>query len=262
MATYIQNLLNNTLGDGARATKFDADIFFTNSSLFPSSEDTRTLVKATAFPGKTHDIVDLKYKGRSIPLKGQVKYNQTWSCTFYLTEDHKLKNAFEVWLEALDQQHNYPKVDDVAGLAGTQGKHVSSYTSNVKLFQKNFNNTINTAQYNLFNVFPIEVSGMEYSSESVGQIQEFTVTFAYSYYTMEVLKGPDGNFIDQFIDKQIQEISNTISSSVGDIGNIASTVINDVFGGLKRAKTSEVETEKQRVRGPSTQKGTVHDSKR
>lgn len=228
MATYIQNLLNNALGDGARATKFDCDIVFTNSKLFDGSADhVRTLVKATSFPGKSHDIIDFKYKGRSIPMKGQVKYNQTWTCTFYLTEDHKLKNSFETWIEALDQQHNYHRRPDmIPNLIDTQKTHFSAgYNRTIHIFQRNFDNTQITAQYWLVNAFPIEVSAVEYSAESLGQIQEFTVTFAYSHYEMNVVKGSEGNFIDEFIDNALAKFSGVVDSAMGSLTDLADDAV-------------------------------------
>lgn len=240
MATYIQNLLNNALGDGARASKFDVDIVFTNSSLLNDSGVVATLVKATSFPGKQHDIIDFKYKGRSIPLKGQTKYAQTWQCTFYLTEDHWLKNAFEVWIESLDQQHNYPDPHFVAGLTAQQQKNLAGYTGAINLFQKNFNNDQDTAHYTLLNCFPIEVSAVEYSAESVGQVQEFTVTFAYTHYVMSVVKGKDGNFIDQFVDNAIAQATGIFNQGFEAIGNLAGDAIGKASAALGSAFKSDL----------------------
>jgi hypothetical protein len=275
MATYIQNLLNSALGDGARATKFDCDIFFTNSSLFPSSDAMRTLVKTATFPGKSHDIVDFKFKGRSIPLKGQVKYNQTWTCTFYLTEDHKLKNAFGVWLEALDQQHNYtPDVSLTPGLSETQKAHSNSYTTNIMLLQRNFDNSQITAEYNLFNAFPTEISNIEYSAESVGQIQEFTVTFAYSFYDMKVVKGTEGNFIDQYINKAIGDIQSAVIGGFEFVGQQADDAIGAMASKIESAlntdsnnpsgnsRQTNTQVNEQLVKGSATMVRTIEDVER
>lgn len=273
MATYIQNLLNNALGDGARATKFDCDIYFTNPQLFPDTDSMRTLVKATSFPGKTHEVIDLKFKGRSIPVKGQVKYNQTWQCTFYLTEDHKLKNAFEVWLEALDQKHNYIRdVREIPGLSDTQKANNTYYTSNIHLFQRNFDNTQITAQYYLHNVFPTEISAVEYSAESLGQVQEFTVTFAYSYYEMAVVKGDAGNFIDQFVDRAIQLGEDILEGGLATVGDLAADAIGGSAAKLKAALDIDVgsllekglqtakQTSEQIARGANSMRKTFEDS--
>lgn len=269
MATYYQNLINGVLGDGARATKFDVDIIFTNNELFNNPAAMRSLAKATTFPGKNHDVIDFKYKGRSIPLKGQTKYQQSWTCTFYLTEDHALKNAFETWIEGLDQKHNYfAKTNEVKGLELTQKKHAEKYGTDITLYQKNFDNDQDTALYKLYNVFPTEVSTVEYSSESLGQIQEFTVTFAYSHYNSAVIKGGAGNFIDDLIDKGMAVVGDTIDdlmNAAGEVVNSALTTgkenISDLLNSLTSNGKSGAAVNKQFARSTSTMVKTMFDIK-
>jgi len=237
MATYIQNMLNNVLGDGARATKFDVQIEFTNAGLFSDATAAATLVKATNFPSKSHTQIDLMYKGRNIPIKGQTKFEQTWQCTFYLTEDMALRNAFETWIEALDQKHNYFKdISAVSGLEATQNIHYDAgYIKEIHLFQNNFDNDQNTAEYILYNAFPIEVSQLSYSSDNVGTVQEFTVTFAYSHHMSKVKKGQSGNFVDEFIDKQLNGLQNLIDGAISSAQSAVSGLASDAIGAGKEA---------------------------
>ena len=282
MATYIQNLLNSALGDGARASKFDADIFFRNPALFADSDSQRTLVKTATFPGRQHEQIDFKFKGRSIPVKGQNKYTQTWSCSYYLPEDHKLKAAFETWIESLDQKHNYTAdVQQIPGLAQSQKLNADSYTTEIHLFQKNFENSQDTAHYVIYNAFPIEVSAVEYSAESVGTVQEFTVTFAYSHYYAEVVKGKDGNFIDQLVDKVKNGVDNLLANPLGQLGDLAGDAIGAGKAALDSALNAEVpgipsltgglggalksletaaKTNEQIAKGPETMKNSIFDA--
>ena len=105
MANVIQTMINNALGDGARSTKFECYIGL--DTFGAGSKTLSAMVKASGFPSKSHDVIDFKFKGRSIPLRGQVKYDQTWSCSFYMDESHTLKKAFSDAIEALDEVHNY-----------------------------------------------------------------------------------------------------------------------------------------------------------
>jgi len=225
MATLIQNKFDHILGDGARASKFDVNIAF-NNDLYNDAEALAFMAKATSFPGKSHDIIDLKYKGRSIPIKGQTKFEQTWECTFYLTQDHVLKNVFETWIESIDQQHNYFYKESIPKLSDTQKGNEGSYVTNMMVYQKNFEGTQDTSTYVLYNAFPTAVSSVTLDAESVGTITEFTVTFAYSHYQSFVVKGPNGNFVDDLVDKFKSGVSSAISevkSSVSDFfdnGNI------------------------------------------
>lgn len=234
MATHYQNLMNSTLGDGARATKFDVQMFFASPNILTDSDVSRFLAKTAQMPGKSHEVIDFKYKGRSIPIKGQVKYGQTWEVTYYLTEDHKFKSEIELWIESLDQQHNYHyRLSDIKGLQSAQKYNSDSrYFGSAKVVQKNFENTQDTAIYTLYNLFPISTSTIEYSAEAVGQVQEFTVTFAYSHYVLEVLKGEAGNFIDGLIDGTIDIATGFVDGTLKDIAGLATDALGNATGSL------------------------------
>lgn len=235
MASQIQNTLNSVLGDGARSTKFSSAIIFSNTGLFNDSSALNTLLKSTSFPGMTHEKIDFKYKGRSIPIKGQTKYTQQIECTFYNTEDHKLKWAFEIWMSALDQNHTYTE-DVFSGidirLITYQMTHgASSYATNMKLYQTDFEGNIKTAEYELFNVFPIEISNIQVSSEGPGNLEEFTVVFAYSHYILKTNKGAAGNFIDGIVGAAKGLIGSVIQGAMDYVGNTVKNIAKDAIGG-------------------------------
>lgn len=222
MSSTIQNLLDNALQDGARGSKFECFISFASPKLY--TEDTKVLVKTSQFPGKTHDVIDFKFKGRSVPIKGQVKYDNTWSCTFYLEQDHKLKKAFEDWIESIDQQHNIKEVSD--SVFGAQGYNdQSGYTTILKIYQMDFHGEEQTAQYELFNAFPKSVSSVDVDYSSVGQILEYTVEFAYSYYNLLNIKSEDGTFTDELSGKKedkglLGSITDALSNPLGAIKSL------------------------------------------
>jgi hypothetical protein len=224
MSSTIQNLLDKVLQDGARSSKFECHITFKSSNLYV--DDFYALVKTSQFPGKTQDIIDFKFKGRSVPLKGQVKYDGTWTCTFYLTQDHKLKKAFEDWIESLDQVHNIKEVSSNVDIA--QQKNSEGYTSILNIYQMDFHGEEITAVYELHNVFPKSVSNVDIDYSSVGSILEFTVEFAYSFYNVKVQKSQDGTFADELKNKTQEKISNGVnnikSTLAGGTKEVVSTI--------------------------------------
>ena len=223
MSSHIQNLVQNVLGDGARSSKYDVMLQFTNPDLFPDQRNVAVLIKNSNFPSKSHQTIDLKYKGRSIPVRGQVKYTHTWECTFYLNENHSIKNAFEAWIEALDEKVNYPPEDSNL-VASTKKKHSSleDYTKDICIYQQNFEDTSQTARYILHNVFPIEVSAVQVSAEGPGQLLEFTVTFSFSYFDLDVVKGSAGNFIGGVFNR----LQSAIQSGAGTILDALNSRLN------------------------------------
>ncbi len=84
MSSAIQNIIEHALGDGARPSKFDLQVLMPTATLYPDAESLSILAKTTSFPGKQHEIITLKHKGRSIPMRGQVRYTHSWDCTFYI----------------------------------------------------------------------------------------------------------------------------------------------------------------------------------
>ena len=228
MSSVIQNLLNETLGDGARSTKFECVINFKNNQLFPKSSDIQYLVKTSQFPGKSHDVIDLKFKGRTIPIKGQVKYDNTWTCTFYLTQDHELKKAFEDWLESLDQVHNMNEPSDNIKASQEINKN-SGYIMDMQILQMDFHGSQNTAIYNLFNVFPKSISSVDIDYSAVGTILEFTVEFSYSHYDLvvqDVNIGSSANDIKSKLEKKLDEITGEIKTELKGLFNKALTSVN------------------------------------
>lgn len=211
MASVIQNLLDTVVGDGARSTKFECFINFVYPGTFENEKDLYALVKTSQFPGKSHDVIDLKFKGRTIPIKGQTKYDNTWSCTFYLTQDHKLKKSFEDWIESIDQKHNIKSISNMTKFLQSENERLG-YVTNMKIAQMDFHGSQETVIYELFNVFPKSVSAVDVDYSATGTVLEFTVEFSYSHFNTYVDKTDIGTFVDELKDKAQGEINNAVGS--------------------------------------------------
>ena len=211
MANQIQNILHSTLGDGARSTKFECMIIINKDSLRSqiSDQDLVYHVKTSQFPGKSNEVIDLKFKGRTIPIKGQVKYDNTWSCTFYLDENHILKKSFEDWIESLDQVHNMSRNLDESVLKAQ--KDESSYATSMSIIQKDFHGDTDKSKYTLYNVFPKSVSSVDTDYSSVGTILEYTVEFSYSHYDHVIVNDTESekSEVSKMIDSIKQEANNS-----------------------------------------------------
>lgn len=224
MSSVIQNLLQQTVGDGARSSKFECLIYFKNTALFPINENIIALVKTSQFPGKNHDTIDFKYKGRSVPIKGQVKYNNTWTCTFYLTEDHALKKAFEDWIESLDEKMNIKEIDTTVQNAQYFNSTMGTYTSLIKIAQLDFTGGQETIVYTLYDCFPKSVSSVNVDYSNQGPILEFTVEFVYSYYDSVVTKTILGSLVDELKGKTLGVVSSIIGGAKNQISGIFESI--------------------------------------
>jgi hypothetical protein len=122
-------------------------------------------------------------------------------------------------------------VSTIPGLSETQKAHMGgNYTTTINLFQKNFNDDAQTAKYTMFNVFPTEVSPIQFDYSSQGQVQEFTVNFSYSYFTLETLKGKEGNFIDTLVGKFTDAAQNVVNGALSSLAGGINSFISDSAG--------------------------------
>ena len=138
-----------------------------------------------------HTPFEFKHKGQTIPIRGQTKFSQSFSVTFYLSETHILKRFFEEWMAAIEQRHFFynprkeaMKQREVAGLGNEMPQYMTWYNTTAYIEQWDFDGMKPTSVYEIHNVFPIRVEAPSYSYDSVGQIAEFTVTFACSHYML------------------------------------------------------------------------------
>ena len=212
MSKKLQTLIQNTIGDGARAAKYmmTIDRLPGNSSTWPvQSKSLSIMCKGAIFPGKNLTTITYLYKGRNIVIPSHVKYNQTFELTFYLNESHNARIAFSDWMQGFDQSYESYYTGTNVGAANSAGKDIinsgSSFTENVrdaktdldrmtsiKVAQLNFDNTQKTAEYIFHNCYPTAISDITTDASSVGAILEYTVTFAYSH--MLVLNPSDTSY--------------------------------------------------------------------
>lgn len=213
MSTTVQNYIQNVIGDGARSTKWDVAFNFTNPDIFPSASNVAVMCKACTLPARGLSTIDFKLKGRSIPIRGQVKYGGTFDCTFYSDERMKLRHAFETWIAACDEGFQYGVL--TPEIKKTIAKHaMNGYSKDISLYQINFEESEQTAKYTIYNVFPTEVGAISLDSET-GELITFTVTFAYSHFDLDVLKGEAGNFVGGFMSQLKDASANMITNIAG-----------------------------------------------
>lgn len=219
------NLIRQVLGDGARNTKFDIIFQFSNPSTYNKVRDAAVLVKTTSFPGVQHTPINLMYKGRAIPIRGQVKYTNTWDCTFYMPENHDLKVAFETWISALDERVYFSEAPTSAENSTRTVHNAAGYTVDITLYQLNIDENKQRARYVLHNAFPIEVQSVPIQAEQPAGIEELNVTFSYSYFTEKSAAGYQ-NIITDGLDQLASQIATGLGANSEFVSNVSDAVLN------------------------------------
>jgi hypothetical protein len=169
---------------GARASLFEIYIKMPIISISGGADlvDLRFLCKAASIPASTVGQIEVPYFGRKIKYAGNRTYDN-WTVTVMNDEDMKQRHAFEAWSQAINSGIGNRRDLNVFGEAGT-----SSYRTRAVVTHYNKVGT-SSRQYVLENCFPLNISNIDLNWETTDAVEEYTVEFAYDYYTVSGSSG-------------------------------------------------------------------------
>lgn len=161
--------LSAALGAGARASKYRVTFSFPSGvSANTSLDKVDALAKSATAPGKEIGMIEVWSQGRKLILPGDTSFDNSWTLSFYLTEDHSLRYDMIKWADACDNfQKNKHAGNPDAVLADLRVEQLDS-AGNA------------TATYTIHNCFPQSIGEVSYGDDSSDTIAEFDVTFAYT----------------------------------------------------------------------------------
>lgn len=166
MADFNISTFTSRFQDGARPNLFEVRI-----TGFAGSEDLQFLGKSTSIPGSTLGIIEVPYYGRAVKLAGNRTFAD-WSVTVINDENFALRAAFETQMARINgHEQNTAEVLTLNDY---------SFTGEVIQFARDGNPV---ATYTLNGMFPTDISPIELDWGSNDTIEEYTVTFAYQYFT-------------------------------------------------------------------------------
>ena len=162
--------LNNS---GARPNLFDVQLVSFPEIGLTSSEFTFAC-KASAIPAMTVGVVEVPYFGRVVKVPGNKTF-ENWTVTIINDEDFTLRNGFESWIAAMGTHEG--NISTVSAGAGTL------YGTGVVNQLAQTGGTTALASYSFVNIYPVNVAAIDLAWDSNDAIEEFTVEFAYDYWT-------------------------------------------------------------------------------
>ena len=167
--TFRSNALNNA---GARANLFDVTMTGAPIAGLNASEFTFAC-KAAQIPSSTVGVVEVPYFGRVVKVPGNKTF-ENWSVTIINDEDFNIRNAMEKWITAMGTHEG-----NVATISAGDGTLYGQAT--VNQYAKAGGTVLEA--YNFVNIFPINVAAIDLAWETNDAIEDFTVEFAYDYWT-------------------------------------------------------------------------------
>jgi len=163
--------LKTKLAVGARPNKYRimlaAPVGPTDDSLLD------VICKGASIPGKTIGTIDIFNQGRKLLIAGDAAFENSWSLTFWDTEDHSLRKSFDKWLTFIDDKEKHQR--------GWKS-HKDYTTEKAKVEQLSTINNSVKAIYEFRNMFPTNMSAIDVADDSNDTLEEFTVDFAYSHW--------------------------------------------------------------------------------
>ena len=134
------------------------------------------MCKSAALPASNVGVIEVPFRGRSVKIAGDRTFDN-WSATFINDKDMKARSYFEAWLRDINtHQANTANVIDPTAY----GRSVV-----VRQLEKDENsNGSELRSYKLWYAFPTSSSAIDLAYDSNDQIEEFSVEFQYSYWTV------------------------------------------------------------------------------
>lgn len=164
----VDDFKSKLVGGGARPNMFKATVNFPGFA-GGEVELTSFLIKAAALPASTIGAINVPFRGRQVIIAGDRTF-EPWTITVINDTDFKVRNAFERWMNAINQHRNNTgltnPVDYQADLSVAQ---LDKAGNEVKV-------------YNFRGTFPTALSSIELSYDSTDAIEEFTVEMQVQYW--------------------------------------------------------------------------------
>jgi len=161
--------LKSAIGAGARVNKYRLN-FMIPPVVGTSSKlgDVDTLCKATTFPAITIGAIEVFNQGRKLMLPGDTTYGNTWTITFYGTEDHGLRKDLIAWAKAADHFQNNQHSGDPAKIMTDLSVEQLDSAGNP------------TVKYTFHHTWCSEVAEVSLADDTDGGIIEFDATFTFT----------------------------------------------------------------------------------
>lgn len=179
MSFNINNIKSALQFGGARPSLFNI-VMQLPSNLEIASKDAFArkisfLCHAASLPASTISSIPIGYQGRKVNVAGNRTY-QPWEITILNDEDFVLRNAFETWMEAINQSSA-----NIRSFGASSSPESYKTDAIVKQFAKD-NDTDAIKKVRVIGAFPTDVSAIELDWDSTDKIESFKVQLTYDLW--------------------------------------------------------------------------------
>ncbi len=165
--------LKKALGEGLRTSKYEVSVPSISGAGVPPET---FLCKAASFPAKTVGQTEIWKLGRKAMIPGEVEYENTWELTFFDKHDSSVREYFIKWMSSVNDYNS-----NMSGGA----EFVTSTLKVKNMVPANDSDMEAGAEYRFFNAYPQAIGAIDFASDSINAIGEFSVTFSFDYWSAE-----------------------------------------------------------------------------
>jgi hypothetical protein len=158
-------------GGGARPNLFQATLNF--PAYAGGSEVTEVasfLCEAAQLPGSTLGSIVVPFRGRQLKMAGDRTFD-VWTATIINDTDFKIRNAMERWMSGIGGH------SENVGLTNP-----IDYEADLRIAQLDRNGS-KIKEYIFNGAHPTDLSPIDVAYATTDDIERFTVTFQYQYWT-------------------------------------------------------------------------------
>ena len=164
------------VSQGVRPNMFEVSIQFPDTAGADDTEIVTYMCKSAALPSSNVGVIEVPFRGRTVKIAGDRTFDN-WSATFINDKDFKTRSYFEKWLEQINSHQ--------ANTAGIVDPTQYGRTVTVKQLEKDDSTGGEVVRsYKLWYAFPTSASAIDLAYDSNDQIEEFSIEFQYSYWTV------------------------------------------------------------------------------
>ena len=163
-------------GGGARPNLFEVVLSFPAAAPADANvlDKARFLVKTAALPASNISPIEVPFRGRTLKIAGDRTFD-TWTITVINDTDFAIRSAFENWMNTIN------KVSDNTGITNP-----ANYQADAYVYQLDRDGSTLRA-YHFYDIFPTNLSAIDLSYESGGDIEQFTAEMQVQWW--EAIKG-------------------------------------------------------------------------
>tara|TARA_B100001250_G_scaffold268282_1_gene231460 strand:- start:106 stop:687 length:582 start_codon:yes stop_codon:yes gene_type:complete len=166
------------VSQGVRPNMYKVDINFptVGTGVDADKELVSFMCKSATLPASNVGVIEVPFRGRTVKIAGDRTFDN-WSATFINDKDMKTRSYFEAWLNDINTHQ--------ANTANVINPTEYGRTVLVKQLEKDSSDEgAELRAYKLWYAFPVSTSAIDLAYDSNDQIEEFSVEFQYSYWTV------------------------------------------------------------------------------